>query len=179
MIAAGGVHVISLPGRQARLDRLTARWPLPHVALNVHEAIADPDPVRGCLRSHLAVLAAAAGPALILEDDAVFADGFTLELRPPADWQVLWLGRQCLAPQRPVDAVWSRPWRIARTHAYVARDPQDLFGRLVRCEARSIDPTLSELAVPQYMLRIATVGQAAGRSDITGRLRLADEFWND
>lgn len=172
------VHVISLARRADRRERLAVEWPYPHLPVWFTDATGGG--TAGCLASHLRLLAGCGpGPVLVLEDDAVFAPGFTLELDPPADWQVLWLGRQKLAPEKPVDAVWARPWRIARTHAYVARDPQELHRLLVAAAPASIDPALSRLPVPQYMLRTATVGQAAGRSDITGATRAGDQFWND
>lgn len=179
---AGRAYALSLPARQDRRDRLGEAWRYryPSVPLTFVEAVADPDnPAAGCLASHLRLLAALSMPALILEDDAVLAPAFTLDLQPPADWRVLWLGRQRLAPEIVVDDVWARPWRIARTHAYVARDPQDLHARLVAAAPGSIDPALSQLDVAQYMLRTATVGQGAGRSDITGAVRTHDLFWND
>lgn len=176
------VFVLSLAHRQDRRGRLAEAWRYryPSVPLTFVEATADPgDPAAGCLASHLRLLSALTRPTLILEDDAVLGPSFTLDLHPPADWRVLWLGRQRLAPEIVVDDVWARPWRIARTHAYVARDPQDLHARLVAAAPASIDPALSRLDVAQYMLRTATVGQAAGRSDITGAVRGHDLFWND
>ena len=177
------VYVISLPQRQDRRDRLTAAWPYPHLLPEFRPAYWDPqNPSRGCLRSHLAALSGSTGPALILEDDAVFAPDFTLDLPAPDDWQVLWFGRQIQAGEhaRPTpDGHWlARPWRISRTHAYVARDPRRLHAILAAAAIKSIDPLLSEVRVPQYLLRTATVGQAAGSSDITGAVRDADEFFN-
>lgn len=177
---ADQVAVISLPARQDRRDRLAERWPYPSLPLTFRDAVDDPtDPTGACLASHLQVLAAGGGPLLVLEDDAVFADGFTLDLDPPADWRLLWLGRQPLGPLLPVNAVWAQATRIARTHAYVARDPGMLAGMLAGARRpRSIDPALSELRVPQYVLRVATVGQGAGLSNITGTARKQDQFWN-
>jgi hypothetical protein len=130
----------------------------------------------GCKRSHHAVLSRHPGPLLVLEDDACFAPEFTLDLDPPGDWEILWLGAQHHIAPDPVDTVWARPRYQVRTHAYIARDPKRLAAFLP--EMPRLDPYMAQVQMSQYVLRRHTVGQSAGRSDIDQRTRSSDEYWN-
>lgn len=136
----------------------------------------DPyEPDRGCLLSHTRLLSTMDGPLLVLEDDACFAPDFTLDLDPPHDWDILWLGGQHRLAPRPHNAAWVVPTYMVRTHAYIARDPADIAARLIGVPR--LDPYMSTLPVMQYVLKYHTVGQAAGVSDIDGRVRDHDEYW--
>lgn len=174
------VWVVSLPEREDRRFRLTTSWPYKDVKLNFFEATRDAEnPAAGCTQSHLNLLRTLDEPTLILEDDAVFSENFTLTLYPPADWQVLWLGRQFLNPVTSVDDTWARSTRMLRTHAYVTLDPKFIARSLRQVTIKYFDLSLSQVSVPQYTLRVATVGQRAGKSDISGFVRKKDMYWND
>lgn len=108
--------VINLARRTDRLAAFQQRWQvLPGsagVPLDVFTAI-DTGSDLGCLRSHQAVLSAAAAaafdataPLLVLEDDAVFAEQLVLSHlpEPPAGWELAWLGGRHFAPPLPLAA---------------------------------------------------------------------------
>lgn len=145
----------------------------------VYEAEDVGDPVRGCFTSHLNVLAAHTGPVAIFEDDALFAPTFTLDVQPPEDADVLWLGGQHLVRPDHVSDGWVRPRRMARTHAYIANDPQKLLEHLPLWPRRHYDAALTHAGVPQLALSPFTVGQSAGVSSISGINYLNHRFWND
>lgn len=194
------VTVINLARRPDRLAGFLSRWryAAPSLAVTVHQAADRPGQIDGqqwppghadceqrcwtrpadvaCLASHLGVLDTYSGPLLVLEDDACFAEDFTLDLHPPPDWDVLWLGGQHLAAPTPVDRTWVRPTYLVRTHAYLVRQPAALAAAARAGRIPRMDPYLSHLPGNQYALARHTVGQAAGRSDI-GASRAADEFW--
>lgn len=129
----------------------------------------------GCFRSHQAAWDLYTGPLLVFEDDAVFRMDFTLDLTPPEDWQILWLGGEHADPPAPFDEQWVRPTRMFRTHAYILRDPAAVAD-LMR-GAPAIDPHLAGLPIAQYALREHTVGQGAGMSDRTRRSHPQVRFW--
>jgi hypothetical protein len=137
------VHVVNLARRlerwEAFLSRLPDPWPLPRPerVLAVDGSLCRPPSgwrggrgAWGCYRSHLRIieqsLADGAGPILLLEDDATFADGFADNLANflkslPTDWHMAYLGgqhhrRQAGRPQ-PVGGVF-RVFNLNRTHAY-------------------------------------------------------------
>jgi hypothetical protein len=180
--------VINLPARPERLAGFLERW---HTALDragigipLRVQAAVPGGDAGCLASHHAALStptpAADGPLLVLEDDACFAEDFTLDLPVPTghgtDWGLLWLGGQHRLVPQPHDAHWTRPANLMRTHAYIARQPAAVAAALARLPR--LDPYLARLALPQFVLRRHTVGQTAGRSDIDGTVRTRDEYWH-
>ncbi len=169
--------VINLDRRPDRLAAITARWEALDTGVPLQRFPAIDGGDAGCLASHLAVLSGHEGPLLVLEDDAVFAEHFTLDLTPPQHWDVLWLGGQHRLMPHAHDRTWVRPRYLLRTHAYIARDP----GALAECaRVRQIpraDPYLSQLPGNQYALARPSVGQAADRSDISGRTREAAQFW--
>lgn len=171
--------VINLVSRPDRLASFTARWNAANTGrpFHVQPAVAHTNGAIGCLASHLAVLQDHPGPLLVLEDDAVFADNFTLDLPAPPDWQVLWLGGQHRMPPHVYDDTWFRPRYFVRTHAYIVREPAALAARFRAGGWARIDPFLAQIPVAQYALRVHTVGQSAGRSDIDQQLRERDQYW--
>ncbi len=173
------VAVINLDRRPDRYAALTERWAAAGQTRPLRRFPAvDTGTDDGCLASHRQLLATADGPVLVLEDDSCFAPQFTLDLAPPAGWDVLWLGGQHHREPRPVDTVWARPRYMVRTHAYIARRPRRLAALMQSRAIPRMDPHLAALPLNQYVLRIHTVGQAAGISDIDGHTRTADQYWN-
>lgn len=177
------VCVISLARRRHRLAAFMSRWvqTSPDRPCEVIEAVDRPDdPAAGLYASHLAALDAAGDASvLVLEDDAVFR-GFSLLLAdPPADWQLLRLGGlyRTVGFPRP-----GSPWlpinSAGQTHAYVARRPGELAALVRRRATTNIAHALSVVAPGHYRLVPATVGQAAGVSDIDGTVRARDTFWD-
>jgi len=171
--------VINLADRPQRLRAFQQRWD----AAGAPVPLRRQDAVRGgsdaaCTASHLAALSAGSGPLVVFEDDACFAPTFTLDLSPPAGWDVLWLGGQHYLPPAPLDEVWARPRHQLRTHAYIARDPQALAAVIRAARVPRMAPYVAQLPLKQFVLRVHTVGQCAGTSDISGDVRIVDQFWN-
>lgn len=195
----GQVMVINRAVDTGRLADFDRRWAAaaPGVGYQRIDAVDRPgDPTSGLYESHLRALDDAAGePVLILEDDAVFTDAFTLDLpQPPAGWFLLRLGGALRAtggtpgvgpgPARLPAGLGtpSGPWvpvGIAhQTHAYVAAQPQ-LLAAVVRARPFTDIGGALMLALPgHWRLNPGTVGQAAGASTITpDRDRGGDQFW--
>lgn len=185
------VVVVSLARRADRLDGFAARWSAAAAGIGYQVLTADDrpgDPVAGCYASHVAALRSGPGPVLVLEDDAVFAPAFTLDLpEPPARWRLLRLGGKVRASGPGRAGAWTPVVRIEHTHAYVAADPGRLAAhlstrlsthRLAGRPAGSVAAALSFAGPGQYRLTAGTVGQAAGRSDITGVHSATDQFWD-
>ncbi len=174
------VYVISLRRRPMRIQGFFDRW-----AKTVHHevepvvfgAVDLPRSTEGCFASHRAIWQGLRRePAVIFEDDACFTDDFTLDLTPPSNWQILWLGGEHTRPPLPYDGTWVRPQRMIRTHAYIVRDSSTVAKLMA--DAPAIDPHLSLIDVPQYCLRRHTVGQAGGYiSERTHRIGLQDQYW--
>jgi hypothetical protein len=141
--------VINLDSRPDRLQRFTAELPTdwPFSQPIRWRAATDLDAPRrpswwqavpgawGCLQSHVqiwrAMLENCWQTCLILEDDAVFCDGFAAHATAfmsalPADWQQAYLGgehyRQNIGLPVQVSEHVLRAWNVNRTHAYVIRD---------------------------------------------------------
>ncbi len=173
------VAVITLARRPERLAAFDARWRSAGHGLGytVHLGV-DTGTAAGCLASHLQVLSSYTTPVLVLEDDACFAPEFDPYVEPPHDWHIAWLGGQHRLPPIAVNDRWTRPRYLVRTHAYIARHPAVIAAWLYAANPPRIDPFLAALPVQQYALKQFTVGQTAGVSDIDGRVRESDEFWN-
>lgn len=174
--------MISLARRPDRLAAFRLRWQRAagDTPVDVIAGVDTPDdPVGGCRQAHLGALDTSTGPVLVLEDDAVFR-GFWLDLpAPPPGWQLLRLGGRLVTAAVPLPApsAWQPVGAIRHTHAYVARDPAALADRIRRCGG-DVAAALSFGVGGHYRLRTATVGQAAGRSDISGGDRPADDFFD-
>lgn len=173
--------VITLTTTPDRLAAFMAGWaaagaPLP---LNVHCSPLAPDPMKGCFDAHVATLTASEGPLLVLEDDAVFAPEFTLEMEWPDDADLYYLGGEHQLGDR-----------IRRTHGYVAFDPPGLVDKMTH-PARPIpmlpsrrhphiDTILNRVPLVRYAASPFTIGQRGGlRSSIQGTIHAEDRYWND
>ncbi len=173
------VFVISLARRRQRLLDFIARWRALNTGIvpYIWPATDHHNGAYGCYDSHRRLWEAGGeGPILILEDDAIFHEDFTLTLDAPDDWEILWLGGQHHTLPIPVDDYWARPTVMYRTHAYVVRKP--IFVARSMLKEPAIDPFLARKPFPQYVQRLHTVGQAAGYSDRTGRRVTTDQFWH-
>ena len=174
------IAVIGLARRYDRMaeffERFRVALPVNTIPVTAWAAVDDPyDPDKGCLLSHIRVLSAMDGPLVVFEDDACFSEQFTLDLDPPGDWDILWLGGQHKLAPAPHNATWVTPRHLVRTHAYIAREPSRV-AQMLRGVPR-IDPHMANLRLRQYALKHHTVGQRAGRSDISGTIRPVDEYW--
>lgn len=171
--------VITLDTSPDRLAAFTAGWeaagaPLP---LTVHSSPPDPDPMKGCFDAHVAVLGTTGDPLLVLEDDAVFAPDFTLDVAWPDDVDIYYLGGEHQSGGR-----------IRRTHAYVAWNGPLLAYKLThparpypksRRRHEQIDTVLNRTPLARYAATPFTVGQRGGfRSTIRGTTHHQDRYWN-
>lgn len=146
----------------------------------------------GCYRSHLAIIEKCineqVNSVLLLEDDALFTDGFTANClkflsNVPNDWQMLYLGGQHLQvaghPPIKVNAEVYTPYNVNRTHAFALRGEglvrvyKHLMAKDWGTVPKHIDHRLGALHskrdMPIYCPRQWLVGQAEGKSDISGR----------
>jgi len=157
----------------------------------------------GCFRSHIAIMryAIEAGvrSVLILEDDAVFVDGFADKVEAfqkylPADWDHVYLGGQHYNTHQELPRVIApgvvRCYNVNRTHAHAMRGryiPAVLkFIQRARFNLH-IDYQFGELHMGKkynvYAPRPWLVGQGAGVSDV-GREGVKEpreekeRFWN-
>ncbi len=196
------VVLISLPQRedrrQAFWEAFPPDWPLPEpqlVEAYDGRALTPPPawrgglPAYGCAMSHIHALQEAitddVQSLMVLEDDAVFVPHFTEGLERvadevPYDWRVLLLGGQHRRKPQRVTPTLVRCTQASRTHAYVVR--KDAIAGLLRTWTRArsiIDQSwwAFQHVVPTYAPWPFLVGQAAGRSDITG-LAEAERFWD-
>lgn len=152
----------------------------------------------GCYRSHLALIERCLNEGtqsvLLLEDDATFCSDFRNRVGAflaavPGDWGMIYFGGQHLRqakslPQKVNDLVY-RPFNVNRTHAFALRGPtmrevyQYLHGSEWR-RAHHIDHQLGVLhetgRLPIYCPAEWLVGQAAGKSDVSGRAP-PNRFW--
>jgi hypothetical protein len=187
LVAVAPEHtaVINLARRPDRLTAFQQRWQAaaPDAPVHVFTAVDGHGTPGGgsaaCLESHLRVMETHTGPLLIFEDDAIFADEFTLDLHAPADWDILWLGGQNRTPPEAYTQHWAIARDVVRTHAYIVRDPQRVARMMREAGYARIDPHLSYLPLRQYFLVNPTVGQAAGSSDATGEHFERDTFFTD
>ncbi len=176
------VVVINRRDRPGRYEAFRQRWAAATggADYDIAAAVIDDDPAVGCWMSHLAVLGEPGlpGSLLVLEDDAVFSPAVSLDLPdPPSGWRLLRLGGRMRQPGLPAPGPWQPVGNIQHTHAYVARHPGELHQLVARRSTRDIGAALA-LGVPgHYRLTPATVGQAAGISDIDGAVRGRDQYW--
>lgn len=146
----------------------------------------------GCYQSHLQIIerciADGAESVLILEDDATFVPGFAAHAQAflanlPNDWAMAYFGGQHLKqkehpPERINDVVY-RPFNVNRTHAYALRGRATMEAvrdHLLRTDWQTghhIDHHYGQLCesrtIPIYCPREWLCGQAAGKSNISGR----------
>lgn len=142
------VVLINLDRRPDRLAAVTRRlteaqwpfaWPQRMAAFDGHNA--EPPTgwsahvgrgAYGCLVSHLtameSAMATGAQNLLVLEDDAVFVDGFADKAKAfvrdvPSDWEQLLLGAMHIQPSICVSSGVVRVRAALHTHAYAIRRP--------------------------------------------------------
>lgn len=171
--------VITMTTTPDRLSAFMAGWaaagaPLP---LNVHCSEPGLNGLRGCFEAHQAVLEAAGDDTvLVLEDDAVFAPEFTLEVDWPDDADLFYLGgEQQRGASKPGAA------RVRRTHGYVAWNPGGLAATLAqrRWQRQPIDGALTQLPLRRYVASPFTIGQRGGTpSSLRGTVYAEDQYWN-
>jgi len=152
----------------------------------------------GCYLSHLRIIEQCLNEGvrsvLLLEDDALFPADFAPRVldwlrKVPATWQMLYLGGQHLFagkhPPRQVGPDLFQPYNVNRTHAFALQGDmlQVVYAHLLRRDwhrKNHIDHHLGRLhqqrrhriyCPPEWL-----VGQAAGRSNISGKLP-PDRFW--
>lgn len=188
--------VINLKRRPDRLKAFAQRWSKLEVDLpmTVFQAIDGRETgvpeywqesagAYGCYLSHQAVLRQFDGPLLVLEDDAVFAYDFPIVLnaQPEVEWDVFYLGgmRNAFAPSYTKPGVY-RTDGVAKTHAYIARNPSSLVSVLDERldEGQHVDYILRDPRIQKVAAQPFVVGQDAGVSDIMGEPRRIMSFWN-
>lgn len=206
------VYVINLARRRDRwtrfMQRLPRDWPFktPERFNAIDGQLCPPPPwwkqgagAWGCYRSHLAILERCLNEAvrsvLILEDDAVFCDGFSERVAEvlrelPSDWGMLYLGGQHLKtethPPEKLTAHVYRAYNINRTHAYAVRGGEHMrvvYQHLCKRDwnpRHHIDHHYGLLhesrAINVYCPDQWLVGQADGFSNIYGR-HVPLRFW--
>ena len=145
----------------------------------------------GCYRSHLRLIEYCLNnqidSVLLMEDDAVCCDGFADKAAEfitalPADWGMIYLGGQHLhANQHPPikvnDHVY-QPYNVNRTHAFALRGDmlQTVYSHLHKThwqQGHHVDHHFGQLHQqrnhPIYVPREWLIGQAEGKSNISGR----------
>lgn len=140
-------YVVTLDRRPDRYERfiqgLPADWPFPKPErFSAIDGQLVPHPkwwrmgagAWGCMRSHLLLcercLNEGVESVLLLEDDAVFPDGFTGKASEflaavPANWEMIYLGGQLLKVDRErpirINPLVYKPFNVNRTHAFALR----------------------------------------------------------
>ena len=202
------VNLARRPDRwQAFQDRFPSDWPFREVQrVNAVDGRTCKPPgwwsqgggAWGCYRTHLRLIEQCLNDkiesVLLLEDDALFMEGFASRVREflahvPEDWGMLYLGGQHLyvdqsPPARINDWVY-QPYNINRTHAFALRGEtmREVYRHLCTTDwqrGHHIDHHLGRFHMRRthkvYCPREWLVGQAEGQSNISGR-RPPDRFW--
>ena len=147
--------------------------------------------VWGCYQSHLIILQMFAmndwDTLAVFEDDVYFVDYFAekyQQLEVPDDWDMLYLGGQCIAPMVPVSNKIVNCDNINRTHAYIVnRKILDVLLPFIESRVfmnADIDAIYGELHknINAYICRPLLAGQRAGWSDVSLRNQHL-RFWGD
>ena len=200
------VYVINLPRRKERLEtffrQVPADWPFryPTQYAAVDGGLAtQPDwwngggGAWGCYKTHLRILEDCLNheinSVLILEDDAVFVEGFTEKIQTfwkhlPEDWGMVYFGGQHIQENqglpRKINEWVYHPFNINRTHCYGVRGRKMLervYKHLNNFSnwkvAHHIDHYLGELhkqlETGFYAPKEWLVAQSEGKSDICGK----------
>lgn len=206
------VACVNLDRRPDRWERFVAGlpadwpWPKPERVSAIDGQVCPPPDwwkqgpgAWGCYRSHLRIveecLRDGVNSVLLLEDDAVFPEGFTaraLEFMQhvPSDWGMVYLGGQHLmanrSPPKQVNDRVVRPYNVNRTHAFALRGEtmKKVYKHL--CDTKTwqrghhVDHHLGRFHMrmrdPVYAPSEWLVGQAEGKSNINGRV-VPERFW--
>jgi hypothetical protein len=150
-------------------------------------------PAWGCFRSHLRIIEESLNrqlrSILIFEDDAVFVPDFTAKFAAfmqhiPSDWEMLYLGGwhvwEQRFPPRCVNEHVLQCTQVICNHAYAIRG--EAIGKVYRhLTSNSWSPRMAwdnhlaclHKSLTVYAPRQFLVGQAAGRSDISGKMQPA------
>ena len=154
----------------------------------------------GCYRSHLQILEKCYNEHiesyLVLEDDAVFRDGFDDMLEEylaelPEDWEMAYVGGQLLhhidhPPVKISENVYC-PYNVNRTHGFMVhrRGYEKLYQYLFKIPfegVEHIDHHLGRLheikGIKVYCPARWLVGQRAGSSNISGKIE-PEKWWED
>jgi len=157
------------------------------------------NPAWGCYRSHTRLIEEClnqdVNSILLLEDDAIFCDGFAEKFKTfiehvPNDWGMLYLGGQHFFmrahPPKRVNEWVYRPYNVNRTHAFALRGAtmRDVYVHLHEsrkwANRHHIDHHLGRLLMegrhPVYCPKEWLVGQSENRSNIAGR-DFPERFW--
>lgn len=158
----------------------------------------------GCLRSHVRIWEDTLGmlkpwvdSVLVLEDDAVFCDGFSEKATAflaevPDDWDQIYFGGQHLEIPEGISPLVVRGCSVNRTHAYAIRGRMmlaayhEMCGAPTSCRQQQahIDHRFGLMhrtgSWRIYAPRRWLVGQAAGQSDVVspGRNATREEWWH-
>lgn len=140
----------------------------------------------GCLAGHRAIWTQAERDTLVFEDDVVLTPDWVMCLqavKPPADWDLLYLGGQHVDREGESSAGLARCQATVRTHAYVVRHSS--IARLLELTegvSEHLDTALSARMrlgqVVAYAMCPWVAGQVAGLSSITGRQE-PERWWTE
>ena len=199
------VYVINLPRRAERweafIKKIPADWPFRHPEqyAAIDGGLASPPDwwnggggAWGCYKAHLRILedclSHEINSVLILEDDAVFVEGFSEKVQKfwkhlPEDWEMIYLGGQHIQenlglPRKINDWVY-QPFNVNRCHCYGFRGRRMLERAYKHLNnfadwnvAHHVDHYLGELHKRMdkglYVPKEWLVAQSEGKSDICG-----------
>lgn len=180
------IVIANLPARTDRRAAVTAQftsanWPF--IAPQVFPSVTATPGTLGSLKTQAAILQQNAGAAalLMLEDDFLLAPGFAADVvtfltAVPSDWDGLMLGGNHCRKALPIAPGVVQCVKASETHAYAVRGK--LLAALAALYAAgntspgTIWPTVQgnyKVYAPDSWI----IGQAAGLSDITGRVHPA------
>lgn len=170
------VCVITSRDTPERLEEFKDRWAPNNQEFKIVYSESAPTFELSCLQAHRKAWKNTP-PIAVFEDDAVFAEDFTLDVSPPDDAAIAWLGGEHVTAPIPYNETWVVPTKMLRTHGYIIYTPVVVASEMRRIAANRLDPDMSLLRVPQYALRRWTVGQGPGLSSHTKLERTEPEFW--
>lgn len=195
------VAVINLDRRKDRWDAFCAQLPQPWLwsqpervsaldgqSADVPDGWQSGPGAYGCLRSHLQLLREADDKRqslFVLEDDAVFCDGFTAKASlfldsVPNDWDMIYFGGSHIIPPYEISDGVCRCLGVKKTHAYAIRGEALLKAiALLKHATTHIDVVLSRFhhAFRVYAPTRWLCGQSAGVSDILSGSSGEPERW--
>lgn len=175
--------VITTPKtRNRRCNLFLDRWALLPVSkvlpLTVHMGVIKSNPVVGCFTSHRDAMLTVSEPTLFLEEDAIFAPQFTIDLDYPEDADAFYFGGEHLEKPKPHSDGVVLCSLIRRNQGYTLTDPQSVANAVGEPNDH-IDRALTRLKMKTYAASPFTIGQIAGPSLINIIPRPYDMFWNE